>query len=141
MPGAWIGLLAGGALCSVFLAAFHHYVMRMSKARAWLSRGALLVDVDTAGEFARHHPRVAVSIPLEDLGPRAHEVGPSEQPLVVFAHSWRRGAQAVRRLRGLGYWEIMNAAGLQTKEQLSAAAARAAKAREAQDLTELAPGA
>lgn len=68
------------------------YVVRISKARSWLSRGALLVDVDTAGELARHHPRVAVNIPLEDLARRAHELGENNKPLVIFAHSWRRGA-------------------------------------------------
>lgn len=60
---------------------------------------------------------------------------------MVFAHSWRRAAHAVRDLRGIGYREIMNAGGLQTKEQLGVAATRAAEARKAQDLTELSPGA
>jgi phage shock protein E len=131
MVGAWIGILAGGALCGVFLGSFHHYVMRMSRARDWLSRGAVLVDVDTAGEFARHHPRVAVSIPLKDIARRAHELGHKDRPVVVFAHSWRHAAQAVRELRGMGYWDVMNAGGLPTKEKLSAAAARAAEARTA----------
>jgi rhodanese-related sulfurtransferase len=139
MPGAWFGLLAGGSLCGLFAVMFHHYVVRISKARDWLSRGALLVDVDAAGEFARHHPRVAVNIPLENLARRAHELGENKKPLVIFAHSWRRGAQAVHELRGIGFWEVMNAAGLQTKEKLSAEAARAAEARKDADIIELAP--
>lgn len=124
-----LGLLAGGAIVGTCAAAWHHYVVRTSKARAWLARGAVLVDVDTAGEFARHHPRVAINVPLEDLSRRAHELGHKDTPIVVFAHSWTRGARATAELRGMGFWDVMNAAGLHTKERLSAEAARAADAR------------
>lgn len=124
-----LGLLAGGAVAGTCMAAWHHYVVRMSQAREWLARGGVLVDVDTAGEFARHHPRVAINVPLEDLARRAHELGEQGTPLVVFAHSWRRGVRATRELRGMGFWEVMNAGGLHTKEKLSAEAARAADAR------------
>jgi rhodanese-related sulfurtransferase len=114
----------GGALCGAFALMFHHYVVRIFKARSWLSRGAVLVDVDIAGEFARHHPRVAVSVPLEALAQRAHELGERSNPVVIFAHSWSRGARAVHLLRGVGFTEVMNAAGLETKEKLDAEAAR-----------------
>jgi rhodanese-related sulfurtransferase len=136
---AWIGLLMGGALCSVFALMFHHYVVRIFKARSWLSRGAVLVDVDIAGEFARHHPRVAVSVPLEQLSQQAHELGERSKPVVVFAHSWTRGARAVHALRSVGFTEVMNAAGLETKEKLDAEAARAAASRKDTELIELAP--
>lgn len=138
MPGAMVGLLVAGALSSGLGAAFHHYVVRMSTARRLLTDGGVLVDVDTTGEFAQHHPRVAISIPLEELAARAGEIGARERPVVVFAHSWRRGARATRELRSLGFREVMNAAGLRTKEKLSLAARRAAAL---QDLggVELAP--
>lgn len=129
-PGAWLGLSAGGWVCAGVLALlFHHYVVRIRRAGSWLWRGALLVDVDAAGEFALQHPRVAVNIPLQDLARRAHELGGNNKPLVIFANSWRRGAQALHELRGIGYSEVMNAAGLRTKEKLSAEASRAAEAR------------
>jgi rhodanese-related sulfurtransferase len=136
--GGWVGLVAGGLLCGLFALLFHYYVVRIFKARDWLTRGALLVDVDEAGEFARHHPRVAVSIPLEELARRAHELGGPKQRVVIFAHRWSRGARAAQLLRAVGFEEVMNAAGVETKEKLSAEAARVA-ARKAPEVIELAP--
>ena len=112
MLHAWQGILVAALMVGIVMAMFHHHVVRGEKARAWVGRGALLVDVDTRGEFAQHHPRVAISVPLEELGQRAHELGSPETPIVVFAQSWWRGAQAVYALRGMGYWTLYNAAGL-----------------------------
>ncbi len=89
---AWVGFVAGGALCALFALRFHDCVIRIFEARGWLTRGALLVDDNNAGEFARHRPRVAVNIPLEELARRAHELGGTQQPVVIFAHRWIRRA-------------------------------------------------
>jgi rhodanese-related sulfurtransferase len=76
MPGAWFGILSAGTMLGLFSVIFYHGIVRFYKARDWLSkRGAVLVDVDTRGEFACAHPRVAVNIPLESLARRAHEIG------------------------------------------------------------------
>ncbi len=136
--GAWVGLLVGGVLFGLSALIFHYYVVRIFKARDWLERGALLVDVDEAGEFARHHPRVAVSVPLGELARRAHELGGTQQRVVIFAHRWSRGARAAQMLRSVGFRDVMNAAGVETKEKLSAAAARAAAGKEP-EVIELAP--
>lgn len=117
MTSAWVGFVVGGALCAPFALLFHYYVIRIFVARDWLTRGALLVDVDAADEFARHHPRVAVNIPLEELARRAHELGGTQQPVVIFAHRWIRGARAAQLLRSVGFAKVMNAAGVATKEK------------------------
>jgi rhodanese-related sulfurtransferase len=127
-------------MLGLFSVIFYHGIVRFYKARDWLSkRGAVLVDVDTRGEFACAHPRVAVNIPLESLARRAHEIGGHEKPIVVFAHSWWRGARAASELRGIGFWEVLNGAGLLTRERLSKACAAAAKIRENEKQPELAP--
>jgi rhodanese-related sulfurtransferase len=131
-------MVVGYLVASGFL--FRHYVVRVHKACALLTRGAILVDVDTAEEFARHHPRVAVNIPLEQLARRVHELGGLERPIVVFAHSWARGARAVHRHGMRGFTEVLNAAGLYTRERLSVAGLRTAEAQAPKDLAELSPG-
>jgi len=134
----WHGVALGAACLATLGWIFHHYLVRLHDARAWLSKGGILVDVDPADEFVRHHPRVALGIPLEDLARRAHEVGSKDRPVVVFAHSWQRGARAVHDLRGMGFREVMSAAGLHTKETLCEADARGPEARqEPADLIEL----
>jgi rhodanese-related sulfurtransferase len=142
--------IAGALICGIAFAAFgamfHHYVVRISKARAWLARGGILVDVDQRSEFARHHPHVAVNIALEELAQRAHELGGKDRPIVVFAHKWRAGARATSVLRRIGFWEVMNVAGLHTKEDVRAELKRASHERapfwdgeEERDLDEFAP--
>jgi rhodanese-related sulfurtransferase len=117
VPAAWLGLLAGSALGGSFVTLFHHHVMRIARARKWLSRGAILVDVDPDGEFARRHPELAIHIPMQDLARRAHELRERERPIVVVANRWRHGAQAVHLLRGVGFAELLNAAGARSMDQ------------------------
>ena len=126
MSEAWRGILLAVAAAGILMVLFHHAVVRIYKARDWLARGAILVDVDTASEFADHHPRIAVSLPLELLVEHAGSIGERNSRIVVFAHSWWRGSKAARELRRLGFVDVFNAAGVHTKEELSMAAARAA---------------
>ncbi len=46
MSAAWLGILVALAVLTTWSTLFHHYVVRVRKARAWLARGAALVDVD-----------------------------------------------------------------------------------------------
>jgi len=68
-------------------------------------------------------------LPLEVLARHAKDLGSLDRPMVVFAHSWRRGARAVHDLRALGFRTVLNAAGMRFKERLSASAQRAADAQ------------
>lgn len=138
MLATWQGILAAALMVGIFAAMFHHHVVRLETARAWIARGAVLLDVDTDGEFALHHPRVALSIPLEELARRAHELHPPETEIVVFAHSWWRGARAVNQLRGMGFWSLHNAAGLRTKEKLNKAMVSAEERRQNEEQPKLA---
>ena len=67
MTEAWRGIGLAVLIAGILMAAFHHAVMRIYRARGWLARGAVLVDVDSPAEFAEHHPRIAVSFPLDTL--------------------------------------------------------------------------
>lgn len=130
MSGTLRGILLAALAVGILTMLFHHAVMRIYKAREWLARGAILVDVDTASEFATHHPRIAVSMPLETLVQQATSLGTRRTSIVVFAHSWWRGAKAVRVLRRIGFSDVYNAAGVHTKEELSMAAARSPAAQD-----------
>ncbi|MBK6693433.1 MAG: rhodanese-like domain-containing protein [Myxococcales bacterium] len=112
MPGALYGLLMAGGLSGAFIGAFHHYVVRVSSARVWLSNGAVLVDVDRLPQLGLVPDVVALDIPLEDLPRRAHELGSRRRPVVVFAKSFFRAARAAQTLRGMGFWDVANAGGV-----------------------------
>lgn len=115
-----VGFFLGSATVGAFAWMFNHYAIRRSRAREWVRHGARLIDVDSTTEFLHHHPGRALHIPLADLSQRAHELGDHAQPVVVFAHDYWRGARAVRELRAMGYWDVLNAAGLKVKEVLDA---------------------
>jgi rhodanese-related sulfurtransferase len=114
----WLLLLLGVTYLAASALLFHHYVVRIHKARAWLTHGAILLDVDRPDEFARYHPTRSVSMPLESLlGPWV--LRDPTRPIVVFAHSWWRGLRASKVLRAHGCRSVLNVAGVHTREHLA----------------------
>jgi phage shock protein E len=86
-----------------------------AEAREMVERGARLVDVRTAGEFAAGHLPGAVNIPLHELDRRTRDLGPKERPIVVYCLSGHRshrargilaasGFSAVHDLGAMRYW-------------------------------------
>lgn len=74
----------------------------------FLARGAQVVDVRGPAEFAAGHAAGSVNIPLPELERRAGELDPA-RPVIVCCASGTRSALAARRLRGLGFGEVLNA--------------------------------
>lgn len=74
-----------------------------STARKLVAEGALLLDVRTPGEYAAGHVDGAVNIPVQELGARIREVGPTSRKVVVYCRSGARSASATGMLRVAGY--------------------------------------
>lgn len=81
----------------------------VEQAREYLSKGALLIDVRSAGEFSSGHLRNAKNLPLdqmETLAPGAlKEKG---QVLLLHCQSGMRSRVAQRKLQQLGYAKAFN---------------------------------
>jgi phage shock protein E len=77
-------------------------------ARRLLGRGALLVDVGSAGEFAAEHVEGAVSIPSDEVARRQNELGEHARPIVLYSRTHLRSAVAAQRLRGIGFHDVFN---------------------------------
>lgn len=73
------------------------------KARQMVAQGALLLDVRTPAEFAGGHVQGAVNIPVQELGQRMRELGPTKRPVVVYCRSGGRSATATAMMRSAGY--------------------------------------
>ena len=70
----------------------------------------LMVDVRTPSEYAYGHIEKAVNIPLDKLTEDIKYFAPDkEKTIVVYCLSGSRANIAVRRLKGLGYKNIINA--------------------------------
>lgn len=128
MP-ALAGFAVAALIIGIIGARFHYDVVRLFEARDRLRAGGVLLDVDRTGDFVDRHPQLAVNIPLAELARRAHELGPIDKPIVIYAHRFRDGAEAAHLLRSMGFKDVFDAAGVRVKEKLSATAARVEAAR------------
>ena len=81
------------------------------KARELVASGALLLDVRTPGEFAGGHIEGALNIPVQELGTRVSEVGPTSRPVVVYCRSGGRSCAAAGILSQAGY-EVVDVGGM-----------------------------
>ena len=83
-------------------------------------QGYLLVDVRTAGEFARGSVPGAVNVPVDELRERLDELG--EKNVVVICQVGQRGHVATRLLRDNGFNAKNHSGGYQTWHKSPAAA-------------------
>jgi phage shock protein E len=105
----WAILLIIAAVFVVFLKLRASAALPPAIAREYLRKGALLVDVRTANEFAARHLPDAVNIPLDDIKEALPRRVPDKgKVLLLHCHSGRRSAIAERQLRGLGYTNAFN---------------------------------
>lgn len=71
-----------------------------------VAAGGRLVDVRSAGEFADGHVDGALNIPVDEIGRRAAEIGPTDTPVVVYCRSGARSARAASVLREKGFAKV-----------------------------------
>ncbi len=74
--------------------------------KALVSKGAPLIDVRTKEEFTRGHLDGAKNIPLGELSTRVEEIGPKEQPVVVYCRSGARSRAARLALEKQGFSQV-----------------------------------
>ena len=73
----------------------------------YLARGAQVVDVRSAAEFAAGHASGSVNVPLPEIDRRAGELDRS-RPVIACCASGTRSAMAARRLKRLGFADVLN---------------------------------
>ncbi len=70
-------------------------------------KGAIFVDVRTAGEFANGNAPGTINIPLQELGNRLNEI-PKSYPVVLCCASGTRSGMAKLLLMKNGYRNVYN---------------------------------
>jgi phage shock protein E len=78
-----------------------------------LSKGALVVDVRSAREFASGHYKDSINMPLDTLISQVESLKASANPIVIVCLSGGRSAQAVHMLAAHGV-EAYNGGGWQS---------------------------
>lgn len=103
-----IAFVALGIILAVY---FLKRAGSVSDARAseLLRRGAIVVDVRSAGEFKGARVKRAINIPLGEIKRLAPEQLPDRsRPILVHCLSGGRSAIAKHQLKGLGYQQVEN---------------------------------
>lgn len=105
----WMILLSVAAILFVVFRLRPSGSIALAEAREYLKKGALLVDVRTAGEFSAGHLPGAVNIPLDRIADTIPSRVPDKnQVLLLHCRSGRRSGIAVTQLRALGYQNVFN---------------------------------
>ncbi len=73
-----------------------------------VKNGGALVDVRSRAEFADGHLPGAINIPIDEIEPRAPEIGPTSRPVVTYCRSGARSARAKAALERLGFKRVVN---------------------------------
>jgi len=88
------------------------YGLSNNEAIAWANKGALMLDVRNADEFASGHMVNARHIELSQLGTSIDALKKyREKPVVVYCESGQRSAQAAKLLSAQGFTQVFNLAG------------------------------
>jgi phage shock protein E len=113
-------LIFGALVLVLFLMAWKSAgELSRDDARAKLARGAVVVDVRTAEEYAAGHLTNAVNLPLDTLKTTVIQRFPDRaQPILLHCRSGRRSHAAERELRALGYTNAFNIGSYQAAKRV-----------------------
>jgi phage shock protein E len=73
-----------------------------------VSKGALIIDVRSKGEYAGGHVKGSVNVPLDQLSGYLKKVKDKNQPIITCCASGMRSASAKSFLKGQGYINVHN---------------------------------
>lgn len=74
-----------------------------------ISKGAMVIDVRTRGEFSGGHAKNSVNIPLDQLSDNLKKIKNKEQVIITCCASGMRSASAKSYLKSQGYANVHNA--------------------------------
>lgn len=80
-----------------------------SKLDEVIAKGAIIIDVRSAGEFATGHAKGAINIPLDQLESKLYKIKSYQKPLVLCCASGMRSARAKSFLAGQGIADLHDA--------------------------------
>ncbi len=105
----WITILILAAMLMAIILLKRSGLIAPAEAAAHLKKGALVIDVRTAGEFNAGHLSNAINLPLDGIEtslPR--RVKDKSQVLLLHCQAGGRSSQARKKLTALGYVNAYN---------------------------------
>ena len=84
--------------------------------KEFIAKGAIIIDVRTAGEYGNGRIKGSKNIALDQLGSQVEAIKKLDKPVIVCCQSGMRSAQAASLLKKHGI-EVINGGGWQRLEQ------------------------
>jgi len=105
----WITILILAAMLAAILLLRRSGLIAPAAAAAHLKKGALVIDVRTAGEFNAGHLPNAINLPLDEIeAALPRRVKDKNQVLLLHCQAGGRSSQARKKLMALGYVNAYN---------------------------------
>jgi len=76
------------------------------------TKGAVLLDVRTAGEYAEGHIENSLNLPLQNIEQAVSVIKDKDTPLFVHCRSGGRSASATAALKKMGYTNVSDIGGI-----------------------------
>ena len=87
-------------------------ILSPTEAHTWIStRGARLLDVRTAAEYAQVHIPGSYNVPLDQIAEHARELSSVGEPVIIVCRSGARAANAQATLAICGMTDVWVLAG------------------------------
>lgn len=80
-----------------------------------MTKGAVIIDVRTVGEFREGHIKGSKNIPLDTISAKSDEIKKLNKPVIVCCRSGMRSNQAASILKNNGI-EVLNGGGWENLE-------------------------
>ena len=108
----WWDILIAFGIVAAFLIYRRSGLISVTDARELLKKGALVIDVRTAGEFVAGHLPVAVNLPLSEIESNWNRrIKDKNQALLLHCQSGARSGAAKKKLVALGCPNTYNMGG------------------------------
>lgn len=82
----------------------------------FMDKGAVIIDVRTAGEFKEGHIKGSKNIPLDTIASKVQEIKKLNKPVIACCRSGMRSGQATSILKQNGI-EVINGGGWESLER------------------------
>ncbi len=84
--------------------------------KGFMDKGAVIIDVRTAGEFKEGHIKGSKNIPLDMITSKVQEIKKMNKPVIACCRSGMRSGQATSILKQNGI-EVINGGGWESLER------------------------
>ena len=81
----------------------------------FVTKGAVIIDVRTVGEFREGHIKGSKNIPLDTISSKVNDIKKLDKPVIVCCRSGMRSAQAASILKSAEI-DVINVGGWQSLE-------------------------